>query len=124
MRKFRAGKDDSMNEVEVLMAEITKKLPETKEYNQYKDVLNRVKAQPDLYRRIGEFRRRSMEIRMTGDANTIQANNNLQNEFRDLQTNGLSNDFFAAEHQYCRMIQKLQSQFLESAQIDTDFLED
>lgn len=113
-----------MNEVEVLMAEITKKLPETKEYNQYMDVLNRVKAQPDLYRRIGEFRRRSMEIRMSGNANTIQANNSLQNEFRDLQSNGLSNDFFAAEHQYCRMIKKLQGQFLESAQIETDFLED
>lgn len=112
-----------MNEVELLMTEIAKKLPETKEYNQYKDLLNRVKEQPDLYRRIGEFRRRSVELQMSGDQNLIQANNNLQNEFLDLQNNSLSNEFFAAEHQYCRMIQKLHQQFLASAQIDIDFME-
>ncbi len=111
-----------MNEVEALMEEIAKKLPTTKEYNQYKDMLSRVKEHPDLYYRIGEFRRRSIELQMSGAGNTIQANNELQNEFRDLQNNALSGDFFAAEHQYCRLIRKLQNRFLESAQIDTDFL--
>ncbi|MDD7403482.1 MAG: YlbF family regulator [Butyribacter sp.] len=112
-----------MSEVEELMAQIVKKLPMTKEYNQYKDVLNRVKAKPDLYHRIGEFRRKSMEIRMSGNGNTIQAMNELQKEFQDLQNNALSADFFVAEHQYCRMIQELENQFLEGAQIETDFLE-
>ena len=112
-----------MNRVEELMEEITRRLPETKEYNQYQDVLNRVKAQPELYNRIAEFRKRSMEVQMSGGGNTIQANNDLQNEFRDLQANGLSSDFFVAEHQYCRMIQKLQRQLLESAQVETDFLD-
>ena len=41
-----------MNEVELLMEEVVKRLPETKEYNQYKNLLERLKAQPDLYRRV------------------------------------------------------------------------
>lgn len=113
-----------MNEVETLMAEIVKKIPETKEYNQYVNLLERVKAKPELYHRIGEYRRRSLAIQTAENINIIQENNNLQNEYRDLQNNGLSNDFFVAEHQYCKMIQRLQEQLLESANIETDFLEE
>ena len=54
-----------MNEVEILMEEVTKRLPETKEYNQYKNLLERLKEQPDLYHRVGEFRRRSIMLQMS-----------------------------------------------------------
>lgn len=113
-----------MNEINELMNRIVMKLPETKEYNQYKNLLDRLKAQPDLYRRVGEFRRRSIGIQLGDENNAVHANNELQNEFRDLQNNGLVSDFFVAEHQYCRMIRDLQEKFLESAQIETGFLEE
>ena len=112
-----------MNEVYNLMDKIAEMLLETKEYNQYKNLLDSLKAQPELYRRVGEFRRRNIRMQLGEGSNTIQANNELQNEFRDLQYNGLANDFFAAEHQYCRIIRDLQEKFLESARIETDFLE-
>lgn len=113
-----------MNEVNELMNEIARKLPDTKEYNQYKNLLDRLRAKPDLYRRVGEFRRRSISVQLGDRANAIHANNELQNEFHDLQNNGLVNDFFVAEHQYCRMIRDLQEILLESAQIETGFLEE
>ena len=113
-----------MNEVELLMEEVVKRLPETKEYNQYKNLLERLKAQPDLYRRVGEFRRRSIVLQMGDNTRAVHANNELQKECRDLQNNGLSSEFLAAEHQYCHMIRRIQEKFLESAQIETDFLEE
>lgn len=113
-----------MNEVELMMKELTNRLPETQEYNQYKTLLERVKAQPELFRRIGEFRRRGVWINMSQNINRIQENNNLQNDFRDLQSNGLVNDFLMAEHQYCGMIRELQKQLLEAAQIDVSFLDE
>ena len=79
-----------MNEVESLMDEVVRKIPMTKEYNQYRNLLERLKAQPELYRRVAEFRRRSVAIQMSEGEDAIQQNNNLQNEFRDLQSNGLS----------------------------------
>ena len=121
MDKEKRG--DSVNEVEILMEEVTKRLPETREYNQYKNLLERLKEQPDLYHRVGEFRRRSIMLQMSDNVCAVHANNELQNEFRDLQNNGLSSEFLAAEHQYCQMIRRLQEKFLESAQIETDFLE-
>ena len=100
-----------MNEINVLMAEVSRKLPMTKEYNQYKNVLDRLKAQPELYRRVGEFRRRSVAMQLEDAGNAIHANNALQNEFLDLQNNSLVNDFLIAERQYCRMIRELQECF-------------
>ena len=118
----RRGKH--MNEVDEILEQLIHKIATTKEYNQYMTMLDRIKSQPDLYRRIGEFRRRSLAIQMSESNNKIQENNNLQNEYRDLLTNGLSNDFFVAEHQYCGMIQAIQNELLENAHIDTGFLED
>ena len=112
-----------MNEVEIMMSEVVKKLSMTKEYNQYHNLLSRIKEQPELYHRIGDFRRRSLSLRMSENGNAIHEMNNLQNEFRDLQTNGLASDFLAAEHQYCRMISGLQTMFLDGAEVDTGFLD-
>ena len=110
-----------MSEVENLMAGLVETLHTTKEYNHYRNLLKRVKEQPELYGRIGEFRRRGISLRMA--ENTIQANNELQKEFRDLQSNGLANDFLVAERQYCRMVRELQEKFLEGADIETEFLD-
>lgn len=113
----------SMSEVENLMMTLVEKLHATKEYNQYRDLLQRVKGQPELYGRIGEFRRRGISLRMAENINAIQANNDLQKEFRDLLSNGLANDFLVAERQYCRMVKELQEKFLEGARIETEFLD-
>lgn len=110
-----------MSELENLMAELVDKLHATKEYNHYRNLLKRVKEQPELYGRIGEFRRRGISLRLW--ENTIQANNELQKEFGDLQSNGLANDFLVAERQYCRMVRELQEKFLEGADIETEFLD-
>ena len=110
-----------MSEVEDLVTALVNTLHTTKEYNQYRNLLNRVKEQPELYSRIGEFRRRGLSLRMA--ENAIHANNELQKEFRDLQVNGLANDFLVAERQYCRLVQRLQERFIEGAGIETDFLD-
>lgn len=112
-----------MSEVDEIMEQLIQKISVMKEFNQYITMLNRIKGQPELYSRIGEFRRRSLAIQMSESANKIQENNSLQNEYRDLLSNGLSNEFFVAEHQYCGMIRKLQNDLLENAHIETDFLE-
>lgn len=55
--------------------------------------------------------------------NFIQENNELQKRFSDLLNIGLSNEYFAAEHQYCMMIREIQERYLEQINIETDFLE-
>ena len=100
-----------MNEMKQLMTELTDRLRKTNEYNQYINVLSRLKQDSELYARIGDYRRRSLWIQMQEGEAFIQGNNGLQKDFADLQENGLANEFFAAEHQYIAMVKELQEQF-------------
>ncbi len=113
-----------MNEAEEMMQKLIDTVKSTREYNQYQTLLEHIKAQPELYNRIREYHRRSIVLQLSDTQDFIQENNSLQKEFYDLQNNGLSNEFFAAEHQYCTMVKNLQKQFLEGIHIETDFLED
>lgn len=108
-----------MTDLERLMQELVNCLHSTVEYNQYQNLLVNVKKQPDLYNRICEYHRRSLELQMSGGEDFIQRNNDLQNEYMDLQNNGLSNEFLAAEHQYCMTVRKLQQMFYDGVNIET-----
>ena len=110
-------------EIQELVKEMTRRLLTTKEYNQYHTLLERVKSNPELYGRIGDFRRRSIYLNLAEGENRIQANNALQNEFRDLLNNGLASDFLVAERQYCRLVSEIQDALYEGAGIDTSFLD-
>lgn len=111
------------NESQILMEQLVNTIKRSQEYNQYQNLLVSIKRQPEIYQRIGEFRRRSMAFQMSDHVNHIEANNELQKEFDDLRTNGLANEFMAAEHQYCQMIQGLQNDFLEQIDLNIDFLD-
>lgn len=108
-----------MTDLENLMQELLDRLHTTVEYNQYQNLLANVRKQPELYQRICEYHRRSLELQLAGGDNFIQRNNDLQNEYMDLQNNGLSNEFLAAEHQYCMTVRKLQQIFYEGVNIET-----
>jgi len=108
---------------EEIMDKLIEAIKGTREYNQYHNLLEHVKSQPELYNRIGEYHRRSLAMQMSESENFIHENNKLQKEYYDLQNNSLSNEFFSAEHQYCVMVRNLQKQFLEGIRIETDFLE-
>lgn len=112
-----------MNEMETLMEQLTMRIRLTNEYNQYHNLLQRVKGDEHLYARIGDYRRRSLWVQMQDGEEFIHGNSELQKDFVDLQENGLASEFFAAEHQYVAMVRKLQEKFLEGTGIDTTFLE-
>ena len=108
---------------EEIMDNLINALKGTSEYNQYHNLLEHIKSQPELYNRISEYRRRSLAMQMSDSENFIHENNKLQKEYYDLQNNALSNEFLSAEHQYCVMVRNLQNKFLEGTGIETDFLE-
>ena len=67
-----------MNEMKQLMTELTDRLRKTNEYNQYINVLSRLKQDPELYARIGDYRRRSLWIQMQEGEAFIQGNNDCR----------------------------------------------
>lgn len=112
------------SESQILMEQLVDAIRRSQEYNQYRSLLESMKNHPELYQRVGEFRRRNILFQMTDHANAIEENNELQKEFADLKSNGLASEFMAAEHQYCRMIKGLQDYLLENIDLEIDILND
>lgn len=113
-----------MNDIETLLEQLIERIKETNEYNQYYELLQRVKSNQEIYAQIGDYRRRSLWVQMQQGEEFIHNNNELQKDFGHLQENGLASEFFAAEHQYVAMVRKLQDIFLEGISLDTSFLDD
>ncbi len=111
-------------ETQALMEQLVDSVKRTQEYNQYQTMLESVKKHPELYQRIGEFRRRGIIFQLTDHSNLIEEVNGLKVEFSDLEVNGLASEFMAAEHQYCMMIRRLQKYFLEHLDLELEFLDD
>lgn len=114
----------SQKEPQRIMEQLVASIMRSQEYNQYHSLLENIRRQPEIYRRIGEFRRRSLLLQTSDHVNAIDENNALQIEFADLQNNGLANEFMAAEHQYCQMVRELQIYFLDHLDLEIDFLND
>lgn len=112
-----------MSDAASIMEQLINAVKRSQEYNQYQNLLASLKRQPELYQRVAEFRRRSISLQLADNVNMIDANNGLQKEFADLQTNGLASEFMVAEHQYCQLIRELQNLFLENLDLEIDFLE-
>ena len=74
---------------EEIMDNLISALKGTSEYNQYHNLLEHIKSQPELYNRISEYRRRSLAMQMSDSENFIHENNKLQKEYYDLQNNAL-----------------------------------
>lgn len=86
---------------EEVMENLIRAIKGTREYNQYHNLLESVKEQPELYNRIGEYHRRSLAMQMSESENFIHENNKLQKEYYDLQNNSLSNEFFCGAPVLC-----------------------
>ncbi len=110
-------------EVRELMDQLMKAVERSQEFVQYQSLLEGIKRQPEVYQRIGEFRRRNLGLQMSGNV-SLEQNSSLQNEFSDLQSNGLANEFMVAEHQYCTMIREMQSTLLDRVHLEIDFLDE
>lgn len=68
-----------MQEVEKSMEQLIQVLYRSKEYNQYQTLLGKIKEKEELFRRIGEYRRRTIYLQKSNTENLIQANNDLEN---------------------------------------------
>lgn len=112
-----------MKDIETVLEQLIELIKETNEYNQYYELLQRVKNNEELYAQIGDYRRRSLWVQMQSGEEFIHGNNELQKDFSHLQENGLASEFFAAEHQYVALIRRLQDIFLEGISLDTTFLD-
>lgn len=85
-----------------------KAIKRSEEYQKYEQYLTELKAEPELYEKVNEFRKKNFEIQNSeASENLMERVDELEREYAALLATPLVEKFLAAELAFCRMIQEL-----------------
>ena len=80
----------------------------SEEFREYKAGLERIQAEPDLYDKVNEFRKKNYMLQNAEDREDyIERLEELDREFEDVMAIPMVDDFLAAELGFCRMMQEI-----------------
>ena len=104
-----------MQKIDQLKSDIAHTIKESAEYKEYMD--------PNLKRSIDEFRRRNYEIQNCGQVEDIfAAQEELNNQYKDMRNQNMVNRYLLAEVCLCRMVQDICRTVVDAIDFDLDFL--
>ena len=90
----------------------------TVEYNDYKNLLEKMKENGDIYERVKEFRRKNFLIQQSDSGDYVDLMDALTNEYEDVISQELVSDFMEAEAAFCKLIQDFNANVTEELEFD------
>lgn len=114
---------ETMKEETTKLAEKIKKTTAYIDYLNFKSILER---QPDIFRRVGEYRRRSFEIQISHSYGAFNAYENLLNlnkEYEELLSEPIVKSFIDAELKISKLIAGVYDTIAKEVDFDIKFLD-
>lgn len=107
-----------------LAGRLNEQIKNSEEYQRYVKTDRQLKAEPELYRRYNEFRRRNYDLQFSeGDSNLYDEVFNLVKEYDTILQDSLVNDFILAEQRLCAMMREVYAVLSEGLEVDYEYLE-
>ncbi len=111
-----------MNQIDACVNQLVDAIVHSEEYQQYLRIRERVKREPDKEQAIHEFRRRNFALRKDGEHEDLfEESDRLGQEFAQLRSEPLVNDYLASELAVCRLFQKINRTLMEEIVFDLGF---
>ena len=109
--------------IDIKTEELVQAILASEEYREYLECFAKIKEQPELYERVGDYRKRNFELQnMDVTDNMFDEVMRFQMENAGIRKNELVNEFLKAELSVCRMLQGITRVIADSVELDTDFL--
>lgn len=104
-------------QIEIAVDNAISAIKASKVYNEYKQCLEKVKAEPQLKEKIDEFRRRNFQMQNNGDC-SIEQIEAFEREYDSFRENPLVSEFLASELAFCRMMQQMLGKLMEEVEFE------
>ena len=92
--------------IDIKTEELVQAILASEEYREYLECFAKIKEQPELYERVGDYRKRNFELQnMDVNDNMFDEVMRFQMENSAIRKNALVNQFLKAELSVCRMLQ-------------------
>ena len=109
--------------IDIKTEELVQAILASEEYREYLECFAKIKEQPELYERVGDYRKRNFELQnMDINDNMFDEVMRFQMENAAIRKNALVNEFLKAELSVCRMLQGITRTISERIELDVDFL--
>lgn len=107
-----------------LAARLNEQIKNSEEYHRYMETDRQLKAEPELYERYNEFRRRNYDLQFSeGDSNLYDEVFNLVKEYDTILQDSHVNDFILAEQRLCAMMREVYTVLSKGLEFDYEYLE-
>ena len=93
-----------MTDLTELSNRVVEAFRSTPEYAEFTRLLNKLREDPELYRRVDEMRDKNFQIQQGDNGNPYDMMDALTNEYEDVINNKSVGEFINAEVALCRMI--------------------
>lgn len=111
-----------MNQVQAVTRELISAVRQSDEYVRYQKAKQEIFRYPLLKARADEFRKRNYEMQNTrGDIDIFEEADKLQEEYAEVTENPVVREYLTAENAFCRVIQQINWQLIESLDFEADF---
>lgn len=111
-----------MSQIDECIKQLVEAILDSREYQQYLSIREKVKREPDKEQEIHNFRRRNFLMRKNeGHLDLFDEVERLGQEFAGFRTEPLVEDYLAAELAVCRLFQKINRNLLEQVEFDLGF---
>ncbi|MCR5426538.1 MAG: YlbF family regulator [Lachnospiraceae bacterium] len=99
--------------VEKKNEELIRAILDSESYKEYRRQLDRVLEDPILKAQIDDYRQRNFELTMADETDLVRISQ-FQQEFKDFRQDPLVDDFLAAELDFCRMMQVIETRLIDA----------
>lgn len=98
-------------------------IKDSNEYRFYRQCLEELKKEPELYAQVNEFRRMSFELQnCTSNRMSYEQYTEASSKVTNLRKNPLASRFLNSEIAIGRLVQNIYRQIIEGIDFDIDFL--
>lgn len=107
-----------MNEINAALDGLVQVIKESEMYNRYQRAKEELSKEPELEKRVHEFRRKNFQIQNSGNANLFDEVDQLEKENTNLRRNPVVEEFLSSELAFCRTIQQVNWALIEQLDFD------
>ncbi len=111
-----------MKNIEYQTMMIVREIKKSNEYNQYHRLKSKLSKDPDLYKKMNEFRKRSLEFQLRSDGEPYEESISLRTEFENILSNPIVNEFMVSEQRLCNMMRNINNSLVKAIDMDVEFL--
>lgn len=109
-----------MNQVQEVTRTLIAAIEQSEEYIRYQKAKQEIFQYPLLKAKVDEFRKRNYEMQNTR-ADIFEEADKLQQEYAEVTENPVVREYLTAENAFCRVIQQINWQLIESLDFEADF---